>query len=93
MCRVIAGKMWLWGNIYVIANNYFVGKHLYIVAFLLLLHQEKNLESVLILTLICFSVCFSVYLRFFSASLTSLLLRIDHYSLQSENPNLLENIP
>ena len=34
---------------------------------------------------------FSVYLRFFSASLLSRFLQIDHYLLRTESANLLKN--
>ena len=43
------------------------------------------------LSLICFRICFSVYLRFFLASLHSQFLQIDHYLLRLDSANLHKN--
>ena len=59
------------------------------------LRRQKKRNGIVnlfwIFPLISIMLCFSVYLRFFSASLHSLILQIDHYLLHPNSANLLKN--
>ena len=59
------------------------------------LRRQKKRNGIVnlfwIFSLISIMLCFSVYLRFFSASLHSLILQIDHYLLHPNSANLLKN--